>query len=34
MGDNLLVNMLQGFDWVQVIGDNILVDMIINVRIP
>jgi hypothetical protein len=28
MGKNLLVNMLQGFDWIQETGGNILVDMI------
>jgi len=34
MGKNLLVNMLQGFDWIQVTAGNVLVDMMINFRIP
>jgi len=33
MGKNLLVNMLQGFEWIQETGGNVLVGMIMNFRI-
>jgi hypothetical protein len=34
MEKNLLLNMLWGFYWIQVTGSSVLVDMIINFRIP